>query len=69
MHERKTHLAPRESEVYVRVSGSTLRRLEHQGLIVPYRAPGGHRRYAFDVLSVYPASTRVWSSLVTHTLV
>jgi excisionase family DNA binding protein len=39
-------LTAREAANYLHVSLSTLWRLERQGLLIPFRTPGGHRRYS-----------------------
>ena len=43
---------------YLGISLSTLNRIEKQGLLVPFRTPGGHRRYASDMLDEYLQATR-----------
>ena len=40
----KRLLTAKEAASYLRISLFTLRKIEQQGLIVPYRTPGGHRR-------------------------
>jgi excisionase family DNA binding protein len=49
----------KEAADYLRVSLFTLRKIEQQGLIVPYRTPGGHRRYSLDMLNEYLERSRV----------
>jgi excisionase family DNA binding protein len=49
----------KEAADYLRVSLFTLRKIEQQGLIVPYRTPGGHRRYSLDMLNEYLEKSRV----------
>jgi len=44
-------LTAREAAGYLRVSLSTLYRMEHHGLLVPLRTPGGHRRYTLKMLN------------------
>lgn len=44
-------LTAREAAVYLRVSLSTLYRIEQRGLIAPLRTPGGHRRYTVEMLN------------------
>ena len=51
-------LTAREAAAYLRVSLNTLGRMELRHLIVPYRTPGGHRRYSFEMLRAYLESTR-----------
>ena len=45
--------------VYLGISLSTLGRIERQGLLIPFRTPGGHRRYAKEMLDDYLETTRV----------
>lgn len=49
--ERMDLLTAREAAEYLRVSLSTLHRLERDGVLVPLRMPGGHRRYTIDMLN------------------
>ncbi len=44
-------LTAREAAEYLRVSLSTLNRLERRGLLSPMRMPGGHRRYTLEMLN------------------
>ena len=44
-------LTAREAARYLRVSLSTLNRIERRGLLNPLRIPGGHRRYTVDMLN------------------
>ncbi|MBL8059066.1 MAG: helix-turn-helix domain-containing protein [Anaerolineales bacterium] len=48
---RLTLLTAREAAVYLRVSLSTLRRMERQGRLTPLRTPGGHRRFSLEQLN------------------
>ena len=57
MEERRLMTA-KEAAAYLRISLFTLRKIEQQGLIVPYRTPGGHRRYAVDMLDEYLENSR-----------
>jgi len=52
-------MTAKEAAHYLRVSLFTLRKIEQQGLIIPYRTPGGHRRYSLDMLNQYLESSRV----------
>jgi excisionase family DNA binding protein len=54
----KRILTAREAVAYLGVSLSTLNRIEKQGLLVPFRTPGGHRRYHRKMLSEYLEATR-----------
>jgi DNA-binding transcriptional MerR regulator len=52
-------LTSKEAVIYLGISLSTLNRIESQGLLVPFRTPGGHRRYDTRMLDEYLESTRV----------
>jgi excisionase family DNA binding protein len=52
-------LTAKEAATYLRISLFTLRKIEQQGLIVPYRTPGGHRRYNVEMLNQYLESSRM----------
>jgi excisionase family DNA binding protein len=56
--EEKTLLTAKEAAEYLRISLFTLRKIEQQGLIVPYRTPGGHRRYSLEMLNEYLEKSR-----------
>jgi excisionase family DNA binding protein len=49
--ERLVLLTAREAASYLRVSLSTLHRMERRGLLSPLRTPGGHRRYTLEMLN------------------
>ena len=57
MEERRL-LTAKEAAAYLRISLFTLRKIEQQGLVVPYRTPGGHRRYNIDMLNEYLENSR-----------
>ena len=59
MEERRL-LTAKEAASYLRISLFTLRKIEQQGLIVPYRTPGGHRRYSVDMLNEYLENSRTY---------
>ena len=44
-------LTAREAARYLRVSISTLNRIERRGMLNPLRIPGGQRRYTVDILN------------------
>jgi excisionase family DNA binding protein len=46
-----TLLTAKEAIEYLRISLSTLNRMERKGLIVSLRTPGGHRRYTLEILN------------------
>jgi excisionase family DNA binding protein len=47
-----------EAAAYLGVSLVTLRRMEKQGVLSPYRTLGGHRRYSIQMLEEYLESSR-----------
>ncbi|NOZ26628.1 MAG: helix-turn-helix domain-containing protein [Chloroflexi bacterium] len=51
-------LTAREAAQYLNISLSTLHRIEQEGWLVPYRTPGGHRRYSIKMLQEYLEKTR-----------
>lgn len=54
-----TLLTAREAAQYLHISLFTLGRIEKQGLLVPFRTPGGHRRYSLEMLNEYLERSRV----------
>ncbi len=59
---RMTLLNAREAAQYLRVSLFTLSRIERDGGLVPFRTPGGHRRYSVRMLHEYLENSRnSWS--------
>ena len=59
--EEMTILTAKEAADYLRVSLYTLRRMERDESLVPYRTPGGHRRYSLKMLNEYLEESRVSS--------
>jgi excisionase family DNA binding protein len=51
-------LTAREAADYLRVSLFTLGRMEKEGLLIPFRTPGGHRRYSQEMLHHYLEDSR-----------
>jgi excisionase family DNA binding protein len=51
-------MTAKEAARYLRVSMFTLSRIESQGGLVPYRTPGGHRRYSLKMLNKYLNNSR-----------
>jgi len=51
-------LTAREAAQQLHVSLFTLGRIEREGLLVPFRTPGGHRRYSLEMLNEYLEHTR-----------
>jgi predicted site-specific integrase-resolvase len=46
-------LTAKEAVTYLGISLSTLHRIEKTGLLIPFRTPGGHRRYDVRMLEEY----------------
>ncbi len=57
-HEEMTILTAKEAAEYLRVSLYTLRKMEMEGLLDPFRTPGGHRRYSLNMLDEYLEKSR-----------
>jgi excisionase family DNA binding protein len=53
-----TLLNAREAAQYLRVSLFTLSRIEREGGLIPFRTPGGHRRYSMRMLHEYLENSR-----------
>jgi len=51
-------LTAKEAAQYLHVSLFTLGRIEKGGLLVPFRTPGGHRRYRIEMLDEYLEGSR-----------
>ncbi|HEX9797435.1 MAG TPA: helix-turn-helix domain-containing protein [Anaerolineales bacterium] len=51
-------LTAKQAVEYLGISLSTLHKIERQGLIVPFRTPGGHRRYDRGMLDEYLQGSR-----------
>ena len=59
MDEKRISLmTAREAAKYLRVSQFTLNKIEREGGLVPYRTPGGHRRYSLKMLNQYLNDSR-----------
>jgi len=59
MAENKERLlTAKEAGAYLGISLSTLHKVEKQGLLVPFRTPGGHRRYDRSMLDEYLQESR-----------
>ncbi len=56
--KRHNLLTAKEVAEYLRVSMFTLSKIEKEGGIVPYRTPGGHRRYSLRMLNEYLDESR-----------
>lgn len=55
---KMTLLTAQEAADYLRVSMFTLNRIQASGRLIPFRTPGGHRRYSLEMLNQYLESTR-----------
>ena len=58
LEEEMTILTAREAAEYLRVSLYTLRKMEKEGSLMPFRTPGGHRRYSIRMLDEYLEKSR-----------
>ncbi|OGO19853.1 MAG: hypothetical protein A2Z14_17835 [Chloroflexi bacterium RBG_16_48_8] len=59
MDNSKSRLATaKEAATYLGISLSTLNRIEKEARLLPFRTPGGHRRYDRAMLDEYLESTR-----------
>lgn len=56
--ERRSLLTAKEAAQYLRVSLLTLSKIEKEGDLVPFRTPGGHRRYSIEMLNTYLENSR-----------
>ena len=56
--KRVVLMTAREAAKYLRVSQFTLDKIERAGGLVPYRTPGGHRRYSVGRLNKYLNNSR-----------
>ena len=59
MNDRKKfRMTARQAAAHLGVSLVTLRKMEKEGELVPFRTPGGHRRYSLEMLEEYVESRR-----------
>jgi len=56
--KRVSLMNAKEAAKYLRVSQFTLDKIERAGGLVPYRTPGGHRRYSLRILNQYLNNSR-----------
>jgi len=54
----KRLLTAREAADYLGISVATLNRMGKEGQLVPFRTPGGHRRYSLTMLDEYLEGSR-----------
>jgi len=59
VNSRSRLFTAKEAVAYLGISLSTLNRIEKEGRLVPFRTPGGHRRYDQRMLDDYLESTRL----------
>ena len=57
--EQRRLLTAKEAAGYLWISLFTVRKIEQQVLIIPYRTPGKHRRYSVEMLNDYLERSRV----------
>ncbi|MBM4466391.1 MAG: helix-turn-helix domain-containing protein [Chloroflexi bacterium] len=58
LDQEMTILTAKEAAEYLRVSLYTLKRMENEGGLIPFRTPGGHRRYSLRMLDEYLEKSR-----------
>lgn len=58
LNEKMRILTAKEAAEYLRVSLYTLRKMELEGWLSPFRTPGGHRRYSLRMLDEYLERSR-----------
>lgn len=56
--ERKTLLTAKEAAEYLRISLFTLNKIQKEEKLIPFRTPGGHRRYSLEMLNEYLERSR-----------
>jgi len=56
-------LRAKEAARYLGISVITLRRMEKNDVLSPYRTLGGHRRYSIEMLEEYLENSRNYTSL------
>lgn len=57
-YERQSLMTAKEAAQYLRVSLLTLSKIEKEGGLIPFRTPGGHRRYSVEMLNQYLEQSR-----------
>lgn len=65
-NEKKVLLKAREAAEYLRISLFTLNKIERQRLLIPFRTPGGHRRYSLEMLNQYLEENRFSTNLMKN---
>ena len=61
----KRLLTAREAADYLGISVATLSRMDKERQLVPFRTPGGHRRYSLTMLDEYLEGSRQHPPAVT----
>ena len=51
MEKRQELLTAKEAAAYLRISMFTLNTMQRAGAIMPFRTPGGHRRFSVGMLN------------------
>ena len=59
LDEEMIILTAKEAAEYLQVSLYTLKRMETEGGLNPFRTPGGHRRYSLKMLDEYLEQSRL----------
>lgn len=55
---KKFRMTLRQAAEYLGVSPTTLRKMDKEAELVPFRTPRGHRRYSLEMLEEYVQSNR-----------
>ena len=58
METNKVWFRASEAARYLGISLPTLKKIEREGKLVPFRTPGRHRRYTIEMLDAYLESTQ-----------
>ena len=58
-NDKRRLMTAREAAEYLGVSLNTLYRMEQMGILLPFRTPGGHRRYLRKMLDDYLEGSRI----------
>jgi len=58
LDDEMTILTAKGAAEYLQVSLFTLKRMEIEGGLMPFRTPGGHRRYSIKMLDEYLENSR-----------
>lgn len=58
--EPQSLLTAKEAAQYLRISLLTLSKIEKDGNLIPFRTPGGHRRYSIEMLNDYLEKSKLY---------